>query len=440
MATERQKNRRQPNDAALRFDSEAAAEIAESFAAVSGIQCRLCTRDGKQLSTHGPEGAGCSFCRRLSGLSGKSFDCEGLHAYGAQQAERFGGRYIYFCPAGMAFSASPIIAGGIAAGEMIAGPVLIMDYDDFLASDVISLGSAPETELAQLRSELLQVPKRTPKELDYISRQLFANAVFVGDSSHEMFLARTSAEQQSSISEYVFQLKESSSTPQYPVETEQELCSAIARGDRAAADDMLNRILGYIYFYIGDADVIRTRITELLIMFSRAAISGGANTEQILGLSHQYLQDLRHLGTQEELTRYLAASLNRFTNLVFNMLDGRHTRAIADAVDYIGVHYAEHLTLESVAKHVGYSPTYFSRIFREQTGSTFKEHMNALRIEKSKTLLLSGSFKVSDVCSMVGFSDQSYFCKTFRRICGVTPDKFRKRPRRLDTHKELGLG
>ena len=175
-------------------------------------------------------------------------------------------------------------------------------------------------------------------------------------------------------------------------------------------------------------------------MFSRAAISGGANTEQILGLSHQYLQDLRHLGTQEELTRYLAASLNRFTNLVFNMLDGRHTRAIADAVDYIGVHYAEHLTLESVAKHVGYSPTYFSRIFREQTGSTFKEHMNALRIEKSKTLLLSGSFKVSDVCSMVGFSDQSYFCKTFRRICGVTPDKFRKRPRRLDTHKELGLG
>lgn len=439
MSQERPKNLKQGGLQKSDFDAPAAEESAESFAAACGIQCRICTTEGKRLSTHGKTGAGCEFCRRLSENSGNRYDCEELHADGARQAERFGGRYIYFCPVGMAFSASPIISGGRAGGVLIAGPVLIMEHEDFLSSDIIAASSMSESDIEQLRRELLLVPQRSPKELDYISRQLFANAVFVSDSSHELFVSRTNAEQQSSISEYVFQLKESSAEPRYPIEAEHELLSAISRGDRSSADDFLNRILGYIYFYIGDPDIIRTRITELLIIFSRAAISGGANVEQILQLSHQYLQEIRFLTTQEELTRYLASSLSRFTNLVFNMLDGRHTRAISGALDYISAHYSEHITLEDIAGYVGYSPTYFSRIFREQTGSTFKEHLNALRIEKSKALLLSGNFKVSDVCSMVGFSDQSYFCKTFRRLCGVTPDKFRKRPRRLDQRRELGF-
>ncbi|MBQ8263824.1 MAG: helix-turn-helix transcriptional regulator, partial [Oscillospiraceae bacterium] len=96
------------------------------------------------------------------------------------------------------------------------------------------------------------------------------------------------------------------------------------------------------------------------------------------------------------------------------------------------------LTLEEAAAVVGYSPAYFSRIFKEEMGVTFKEALNAIRIERSKNLLLSSSASIADICSMVGFNDQSYYCKVFKRLSGVTPDRFRKRSRRIDSDKEHG--
>ena len=148
---------------------------------------------------------------------------------------------------------------------------------------------------------------------------------------------------------------------------------------------------------------------------------------------------MRALRSQEELTRWLAGSLNRYTNLVFTMLDSKHSNTMRAVTGYIKAHYAEKLTLEEAALQAGYSPSYFSRIFREELGCTFKEYLTAYRIEQSKRLLLSGEDSVSDICSVVGFSDESYFCRIFRERTGTTPDRFRKRIRRIDTEKELGL-
>jgi AraC-like DNA-binding protein len=53
-------------------------------------------------------------------------------------------------------------------------------------------------------------------------------------------------------------------------------------------------------------------------------------------------------------------------------------------------------------------------------------YLNRLRIEKSKQLLLRGDLRIADIVSMVGFEDQSYFTKVFKRICGVSPTHFRK--------------
>ena len=94
--------------------------------------------------------------------------------------------------------------------------------------------------------------------------------------------------------------------------------------------------------------------------------------------------------------------------------------------------------LEEVAEYVSYSPAYFSHIFRDETGTTFRQYLNALRVEKGKQLLLSTDLTVTEISSLTGFNDQSYFCKIFRKITGVTPDRYRKRNRRIDYEKEYG--
>ena len=94
------------------------------------------------------------------------------------------------------------------------------------------------------------------------------------------------------------------------------------------------------------------------------------------------------------------------------------------------------LTLGEVADYAGYSHTHFSKIFNEEMGCGFRTYLNQARIEKSKVLLLANGGPVSVICAACGFEDQSYFCKVFKRLVGVTPDRYRKQGRRIDESKE----
>ena len=68
----------------------------------------------------------------------------------------------------------------------------------------------------------------------------------------------------------------------------------------------------------------------------------------------------------------------------------------------------------------------------EETGTTFSNFVIQTRIEKSKQLLLNSGIALADVACMVGFVDQSYYTKCFRRLVGVSPGKYRHCQGKLD--------
>ena len=111
---------------------------------------------------------------------------------------------------------------------------------------------------------------------------------------------------------------------------------------------------------------------------------------------------------------------------LFEFSEARHANLIHRCIQYIGTHYAGKITLEETARLVYLSPPYLSRIFKEETGSTFQEYVSAVRIEKAKQLILRGDLRLSDIALMVGYEDQSYFTKVFRRLVGCSPSQFRK--------------
>ncbi len=425
--------------AAVRFDLEVAKRVVDDFSYSCGVRCCLYDAEGEPLYEHGPLNGDCAFCRKLAEQTGSSFKCERLHSYAAFQAERFGGRYIYSCPTEMAFFTSPIMMGGTYAGALVGGPALIVDTEDFLEGDAIQTDRLTPAQLSGIKLLLLCVPQVEPCRLEHLSGQLFADAVYISDSMHELFAAQKEDEQRSAIGNYMASLRSRGTTVAYPIDKEVELSKAIAQGDRAAAALLLNEILGHIFFRTSDPEEIRNRTAELLVVLSRAAIQGGANVEQIFEINQQYTREMRWLDTPDELTRWLAGSLDRFADLVFDLMEVKHRNAMHSAVDYMKANYARRLTLEEVSAHTGYSAAYFSKIFRDEMGQTFKEYLNELRVEKSKTLLLTGKSTILEVCSMVGFNDQSYYCKVFQKVTGASPDAFRKRTRRIDTEKEYGL-
>ncbi|MFI3227161.1 MAG: AraC family transcriptional regulator [Clostridia bacterium] len=159
----------------------------------------------------------------------------------------------------------------------------------------------------------------------------------------------------------------------------------------------------------------------MLILISRAAIKSGADQNKCLMLTHNYIQVIPKLDTMDELCIWLSKITNKFIDNVFSYLN-----VIPKAVQYIHNNYTEKITLESVAATVYLSPTYFSKIFKDEMHTSFTTFINEVRVEQSKKLLRKSEIKLSEVANIVGFEDQSYFTKVFKKITGISPLQYRK--------------
>lgn len=84
------------------------------------------------------------------------------------------------------------------------------------------------------------------------------------------------------------------------------------------------------------------------------------------------------------------------------------------------------VSLTSMAAYFNYTPSYFSKIFKEEYGVSFSEYLCNYRMNVARELLSQGKYKVSEVSAQVGLTETRYFSKLFKKKYGVTPDEFRR--------------
>lgn len=104
----------------------------------------------------------------------------------------------------------------------------------------------------------------------------------------------------------------------------------------------------------------------------------------------------------------------------------REMRPITEAKRYIQQHYQEALRLEDVSSAVGFNATYFSTLFKKETGQNFTDYLTDLRINKAKELLCGEDLSVMDVAEEVGYRDLKYFSRLFKKSTGVSPSDYKK--------------
>ncbi|MWV43969.1 response regulator [Paenibacillus sp. HJL G12] len=101
--------------------------------------------------------------------------------------------------------------------------------------------------------------------------------------------------------------------------------------------------------------------------------------------------------------------------------DTDSSRLILSAKRYIRKNYASSLTLEAVAEYLQLSPSYFSNLFKKETGQNFIDYATNLRIEQSKILLRTTEMKVYEIGRTVGYENEHYFSRVFKKVVGCSP-------------------
>jgi AraC family transcriptional regulator of arabinose operon len=105
---------------------------------------------------------------------------------------------------------------------------------------------------------------------------------------------------------------------------------------------------------------------------------------------------------------------------------------------YIDKHYAADIVLANVAAASNLSPSRLSGLFRKEVGSSVMAYRNELRLVKAAQLLLHSNLRIADIGNRVGYSEQAFFSRIFRRHLGMSPREYRSSmsaPERILTGK-----
>jgi AraC-like DNA-binding protein/mannose-6-phosphate isomerase-like protein (cupin superfamily) len=96
------------------------------------------------------------------------------------------------------------------------------------------------------------------------------------------------------------------------------------------------------------------------------------------------------------------------------------------AMWFVECNYGRDLTLADIGQALGVSPKHACDVFRRFLDTTPKQYLKTVRVEKAKLLLQGTGLQVKEIAHLVGFHDEHYFCRVFRRQTGASARDFRK--------------
>lgn len=401
-------------------------EMLTAFQACTNLPIQVIDENGNTILSKGEH---IHFCKEFQKHLPANDSCEKVHINASQKAISLGETYIFACHAGLNHIVFPLINKDALFGSVLVGPFLMDEPDSLLILDIAKLYSVPTANLLELYEASNQIPVIQPGMVTQISRLLYYLLCNLIHDSRDQFIANQhKLHQQSRINESIQMYKTSGYTESshYPFEKERLLITKVKTGDVSSANGILNDLLGYALFSGGnDLDTIKSRSIELCSLLSRAAIEGGAPTDQLLVLNNEILKSMIHITNLDDLCMKLQECVETFSESMFVHTPSKNSDVIQKAAAYIAKNFATPLSLEEVANHVHLNPAYFSTLFKQSTGSSFKEHLTMVRIEESKRLLSNTDYAIIDITTAIGFEDQSYFSKIFKKYTGLTPKQYR---------------
>ena len=378
-----------------------------------------------------PDNGLCSECLELQKKYGIEKECAGLHAASAFQSEKWGGKYEYLCPLGLCFIASGVPVEIELRYAIRVGPFLMVNMEEFKGEDLPNMYH--DKDASSLVKLARQVPYIPCHRVAYLADMINIVAKSTASSIRSGNQIRMETEDtEFMMHSLIYEHKDLKGIMETQMELEKKLLNQIKLKNREKSQKLLNEILGSIYFHsFGNLTIIKARVTELVVGLLREAISTGIGIENVFALSGDYIGEIQKFDNIRELNEWLTKVLN---SIIFSVFPTGHVRlaGIVEKVKaYIGENYMKKISLNELAALAGFSVSYLSKIFKEETQKSISAYINYVRIENAKKLLTTTDISLVDLAYIVGFEEQSYFTKVFKKLEGIAPGKYRDSTARL---------
>lgn len=206
---------------------------------------------------------------------------------------------------------------------------------------------------------------------------------------------------------------------------EQELKLCFEKENFQAAFDLIKDL--YSQFKKADSidpSVLMKLNLHLIMLISRVSHGMGINFDKTIGDEFLLYNEVNTCNSINLILQWFECKLRIcFEAIHCIILQG--SKKISDKVkDYISSTYSV-ITLEAAADYVHLNPSYFSKVFKQETGENFIDYLVSFRINQAKLLLKTNSYKANEICKLVGFNDVKHFFKVFKKHTGYTPNDYR---------------
>lgn len=314
-----------------------------------------------------------------------------------------------------------IIHGAMVGGEVFAEETSRDPEESVRGLTALGLTTAAARDYAAARLSL--TAPRIRDAAEHLRRVFYQVS---GWKPLQMEENRLRVMQQQQIAEAIDDQKRRGGVATYPFEKERILLSHIRAGDQAGARRVLNEMLGAMYMTAPKLVVLRARAIELMGYLTRAAVEDSPIMESLIERNHQWMRRLISARDFEQLARVLTDALNDFIEGIYLHGFNRSNTHVSKALDFITRNYTKPLTLDEIAREVGLSSYRLAHVVKAHTGKTVLQIIAHARIQNAQHLLEHSEKSCTEIAYEVGFNDQSYFIKHFRRLTGITPARYRR--------------
>jgi len=404
-----------------------------AFSRTTGIPLELLDSKGKELWSTNLYKKSALFCHLLHSYSNGVRKCQTVHRKAGKESVRWGEAIIGQCCHFIMQIAAPVMDDGKIVGYLVASPFLLVDPSELQPEELSSILRS-RVKGMRLKKALSAIPIIKDDEASRAARILFQLA---GQLSYPdlgcLLKVHEVQKLQGKIADQIRDLKtlgsdlNTSSLTKLSYEQEKEIIARIRLGDRIGAKEILYRLLAILLTqYLENFELLKISILELLIILTRASVEAGTKIEEVLGMRYRFITESASIKDQESLCIWIVQLLEKLMDGIYETRHAKNYQRLKKTMDFIEAHYDEPITVEQIAKEIYLSPSRLSHIIKDEMGITLGDYISKVRIDRAKNLLRDSDLPISQIAQEVGFSDQSYFTKVFKKIEKCTPKAFKQ--------------